>query len=81
MFCPKCGRMNNDEYLRCKGCGELLHSEELRYPDKKKKSVIKSLAALLVSAAVMVGASAALLASCETSPPESEDSAGQSVSF
>ena len=70
MFCPKCGRINNDEDILCKGCGAALHDENEKKPEKKRgraKAVIAALAALGVIAAAAAG----FLVSCDAPQQES----------
>ncbi len=58
MFCPKCGRMNSDDDINCKGCGEKLHREEEKALPEKKK--FPKWAAAAIGAAVLVAAFAGL---------------------
>ena len=55
MFCPKCGRMNDDNDTNCKGCGALLHEETEEKEPQKKGIGIKSVISIAVAAAVAVG--------------------------
>lgn len=64
MFCPKCGRMNPDEDVLCKGCGAPLHEEEKKEEVKKNNGTVKkvSIAVLILAAACAVAFS---VTSCE----------------
>ncbi len=55
MFCPKCGRINPDEEIVCKGCGATLH-EEKEEVAPQNKGLIKKLviAAVIIIIAVAV---------------------------
>ena len=65
MFCPKCGRMNDDELEVCKGCGAPLHEDKEEKPMKKKSgAVVKGIIAAAIAA---VAATAVALVSCDAS--------------
>ncbi len=68
MFCPKCGRMNDDNDTNCKGCGALLHEETEEKKPQKKGIGIKSVISIAVAAAVAVGAGIYAFTSCSASP-------------
>lgn len=67
MFCPKCGKMNPDERELCSGCGAILHEPKEEAP-KKKKGKAGRIAALIAALAVVIGGSAAAVASCDKEP-------------
>ncbi len=68
MFCPKCGRMNDDNDINCKGCGALLHDENEERKPQKKGIGIKSVISIAVAAAVAAGAGIYAFTSCSASP-------------
>lgn len=65
MFCPKCGRMNDDELENCKGCGAPLHEDKEEKPEKKKTGA--AVKGIIVAAAIAVAAVAVALVSCDAS--------------
>jgi len=64
MFCPKCGRINPDEEVLCKGCGAVLH-EETEEKNTKKRGIGVKVAKVVVLLAVLVGAVSFSITSCE----------------
>ena len=65
MFCPKCGRMNDDELETCKGCGAALHEDNEEKPEKKKKGA--PVKGIVIALAVAAAAVAVALVSCDAS--------------
>ena len=65
MFCPKCGRMNDDELETCKGCGAPLHEDKEEKTEKKKNGA--AVKGIIVAAVVAVAAVAVALVSCDAS--------------
>lgn len=57
MFCPKCGRINPDDDITCKGCGAPLHEEENTEAEKKRglSRWVLIVPAALAAVAVAVG--------------------------
>lgn len=57
MFCPKCGKINPDDAIKCSGCDALLKEETAVAVPSKKSGALKwiiTIAVILVIIAVIV---------------------------